>query len=76
MRPLHVVSYDEAGCSIRHLVLGPVDANPETGVTSTVVYYCAVGPETTTIKWANDQGYTGIVQVGAGWGGVGSGGVG
>lgn len=64
MRPIHVVSYEEQpGCKIKLCVLGALDNNAETGVVSTVVYYGVNQDGKTVLKWANDQGYQGVVQV-------------
>ena len=64
MRPIHMVSYDEQpGCKIRICAMGPTENNAESGVVSTLVYYGVNQESSTIIKWANDQGYVGIVQV-------------
>ncbi|GAX73042.1 hypothetical protein CEUSTIGMA_g494.t1 [Chlamydomonas eustigma] len=68
MRPIHMVSYDEQpGCKIQLCTMGPTENNADSGVISTTVYYGVnqvVNQNTETIlKWANDQGYTGLVQV-------------
>ncbi|MEW5317550.1 MAG: hypothetical protein WDW38_008838 [Sanguina aurantia] len=63
MRPIHVVSYDEAGCKIKQLVMGPTEAPADnTGLTVTTAYYTANSEGKSLIKWANDQGYSGAVQ--------------
>mmetsp|Transcript_30722 Transcript_30722/g.68056 ORF Transcript_30722/g.68056 Transcript_30722/m.68056 type:complete len:1411 (+) Transcript_30722:34-4266(+) len=63
MRPIHVVSYDEQpGCKIRTVVLGPTEISPDSNMTATIVYYGVNQNNTTVLKWANDQGYTGVVQ--------------
>ena len=65
MRPIHMVSYDEQpGCKIKICTIGPTENNIESGVVSTLVYYGVNQGEGTVLKWANDQGYVGIVQVG------------
>lgn len=63
MRPIHIVSYDEQpGCSIRTCVLGPAEElNEGTGISSAVFYGVELN-KTCVVKWANDQGYTGVVQ--------------
>ncbi|KAG1665494.1 hypothetical protein FOA52_009755 [Chlamydomonas sp. UWO 241] len=64
MRPIHIVSYDEQpGCTIRSATLGPTEPSPDgtPGVTSSV-YYGVDLAGVTIVKWANDQGYTGVVQ--------------
>jgi hypothetical protein len=65
MRPIHIVSYDEQpGCSIRTCVLGPAEElNEGTGISSAVFYGVELN-KSCVVKWANDQGYTGVVQVG------------
>ena len=47
---------------IRQCVLGPQEHNPETGITSTVVYYGVEVEGRTIVKWASDQAFVGIVQ--------------
>ncbi len=42
--------------------MGPTEHNAETGA-STTVYFGVTNNEVSVIKWANDQGYLGIVQV-------------
>ncbi len=64
MRPIHIVSYDEQpGCSIKTCVMGPTENNAESGAVTTTIYYGVNQNDATVVKWANDQGYTGIVQV-------------
>ncbi len=65
MRPIHIVSYDEQpGCSIRSCVIGFTETLPDGNISSTSVFYGVDVDGRTVLKWANDQGYTGIVQVG------------
>jgi len=62
LRPIHVVSYEEQpGCKVRIVTLGPTEAMPETGSASTTVYYGVSVEGRTILKWANDQGYQGLV---------------
>ena len=64
MRPIHIVSYDEQpGCSIKTCVMGLTEATEDGSSTSSMVYYGVDQNNITIVKWANDQGYTGIVQV-------------
>lgn len=66
MRPIHIVAYDEQpGCTIQSATLGPTEPNLDgtPGVTSSVYYGVELDGKT-ILKWANDQGYTGVVQVG------------
>ena len=63
MRPSHVVAFDEAGSKVKACVLGPQEINQQTGITTVVVYYGCTSGGKTVIKWVNDAGYTGVVQV-------------
>ena len=58
------VTYDEQpGCKIFICSMGSTEESPESGgvVASTVYYGVNSGPST-VVKWANDQGYVGVVQ--------------
>lgn len=44
---------------------GPQEDNPETGTPITVAVYTVSNGSSAIIKWCNDQGYSGLVQVGA-----------
>jgi hypothetical protein len=45
------------------VTLGPCEVNPDTGTAATTVYYGVNTEGRTVLKWANDQGFQGIVQV-------------
>lgn len=45
------------------VTLGPSEPNPDTGTVATTVYYGVNTEGRTVLKWANDQGFQGIVQV-------------
>jgi hypothetical protein len=45
--------------------MGGVAAMPDTGTPALTVYYAVHTGGRTVVKWANDQGYQGVVQVGA-----------
>ncbi|GIL44704.1 hypothetical protein Vafri_2223 [Volvox africanus] len=62
LRPIHVVAYDEPGAVIRHIVVGLPEEVPETNSQVVVAFYVADGTERATVKWCNDQGYSGVVQ--------------
>eukprot|EP00983_Pelagomonas_calceolata_P132876 1161913-Pelagomonas_calceolata.AAC.5 len=52
-----------AGNTISVATMGPASVNEATGTTSCVVFYGVNVQDTTVLKWANDQGQQGVMEV-------------